>query len=543
MRRPRLTLASQILGLQLAIILGALIVGVVASWWVTRQRLDDEYGHRALVIAQSVAAVPEVRDALTGTGPVPAVQPLAESIRKSSSAAFVVVMDRTGVRLSHPDPSLVGVRVDDVGPGLDGQPWIGADNGVLGPSVRAKAPVFDSHGGVVGVVSVGYQEEVVQAALTQELPAAAITLGSALALACLGSLLLARHLKRRTFGLEPAEIGRLLEHREAILHGIREGTIASDLKGRITLVNDEASALLDVDAGCVGEPVDDVLPSGRVRDMLHGEASSTDEVVISGDRVLVANRMPVVGRRGVIGHVVTLRDRTELEGVLRELDSVRGLSDALRAQAHEFSNRLHTLAGLIELGRYEEAMGLIMEETASQQELTAALVRRVDNPVIGALLLAKSVVAAERDIDFRLSDSTLVEGDLGEVRGLVTVVGNLLDNAFDAVSALPPGAPRTVELTMFVDRATLVIDVRDSGPGVDPTLGAAIFDEGVSSKTASDRQRGLGLALVRQAVQRRGGVIDVVNEGGAVFRVRLPVSRAAEAAPPPDLTLVEVGIR
>lgn len=528
------------------IVLGALVVGVIASVLVARHRLEDEYGHRALAIAESVAAVPTVRDALTGAGPTSAVQPLAESIRKSSGATFVVVMDRAGVRLSHPDPLLIGQKVDDLGPGLDGQPWIGPDNGALGPSVRAKAPVFGTGGSVVGVVSVGFQNDLVQAALSQELPAVAITLGSALALAGAGSLLLARHVKRRTFGLEPAEIGHLLEHREAILHGIREGTIATDLKGRITLVNDEAGALLGAGPASVGRRVDDVLPPGRVREMLLGGSGGPDEVVMAGDRVLVANCMPVVARSGVIGHVVTLRDRTELEGVLRELDSVRSLTDALRAQAHEFSNRLHTLAGLVELGRYDEAMRLIMEETATQQELAETLARRVEHPVIGALLLAKSIVAAERGIDLRLTDDTLVSGDLGDPRVLVTIVGNLLDNAFDAVSSVPAGRPRVVELMMRVAGETLMIDVRDSGPGVDPALGAAIFTEGVSSKAAAGRQRGLGLALVRQAVERRGGVVDVVNDAGAVFRVRLPVSgepAVMPAEPVPDTTLVEVGMR
>jgi two-component system CitB family sensor kinase len=527
LRRPRLTLASEILSLHLAIILAALVVGVAASLWVAGRHLDDEYGARALSIAQSVAAVPAVSNALLAEAPTNAVQPLAEGVRRSSGATFVVVMNRDGVRLSHPNPALIGKTVTDFGPALDGRPWIGHDNDNLGPAVRAKAPVFDSDGHVVGVVSVGFREDIVQAALTSEFPAVGITLGSALALAAAGSFLLARRVKRKTFGLEPEEIGRVLEQREAILHGIREGTVAADLRGRITLINDEARDLLGLDASCVGRPVDDALPDGRIRDMLHGDAAGIDEVVVNGDRVLLANRMPVAASGGVIGYVVTLRDRTEIERALRELDSVRGMSDALRAQAHEFSNRLHTLAGLIEMGRMDEALRLITDERTAQQQLAETLARQVDHPILSALLLSKSVVAAERGIDFQLTPDTHVSGDLGDPRSLVTIVGNLVDNAFDAVSALPHTAERRVDLSMRMQGTTLAVDVRDSGPGIDPSLGAAIFDEGVTSKTASGRQRGLGLSLVRHAVQRRGGVVDVVSDGGALFRVRLPLELAA----------------
>ena len=526
-RRPRFTLASRILSLHLAIILVALVVGGVASYWVAKGRLDDEYGNRALVIAQSVASMPVVRDALSGAAPPSGVQPVAESVRHATGANFVVVMDRAGVRLSHPNPALIGQRVDDVGPALDGVPWIGPDNGSLGPSIRAKAPVFGLDGQVIGVVSVGFREDTVSSALVHELlPAVGITLGSVLALAAVGSVLLARRVKRQTFGLEPADIARLLEQREAIVHGIREGMIASDLKGRVTLANDQALDLLGMDPGSSGRPVDEVVPPGRIRELLHGQAAEPDEPLAAGDRVLVANQMPVVARGGVIGHVVTLRDRTELVEVLRELDSVRGLSDALRAQAHEFSNRLHTIAGLIELGRHDEALRLITEETTSQQELADDIARKVENPVLGALLLGKSVIAAERGVELTLSADSHVTEDLGDSRALVTIVGNLIDNALDAVAALPPSAARRVAVRLRSDATGMVIEVCDTGPGIDPALGAAIFDPGVSSKSNAARPRGLGLALVRQAVDRRGGVIDVDGSDGTVFRVLLPMTPA-----------------
>ena len=403
-RRLRLSLASQILVFQLAIVLGALILGAAASYLNESRQLDQRYEQRSLNIARSVAGMPSVGDGLRDSDPSRTLQPLAEGIRKASGASFVVIAGANGIRYSHPNASMIGKPIDeDYRTVLAGHTWVGVEHGTLGVSARGKAPIFDGQNRVIGIVSVGFLEGTLSEQLAAMLPQLAFYLLVALALGVAGSLLLARRLKRQTFGLEPGEIASLLETREASLHGIREGTVATDVDGRITLINDEACRLLRLSSGSVGQRLTDVLPPGRVRDLLIGEVTGADEVVLAADRVLVVSRMPVVVRGRTIGHVATFRDRTELEGLLRELDNARSVSEALRAQAHDFSNRLHTIAGLIELGRYEEAIQLTTESSSVSQELTEALLERVGDPVLGALLLGKSAVAAERGIQFRLS--------------------------------------------------------------------------------------------------------------------------------------------
>jgi two-component system CitB family sensor kinase len=368
--------------------------------------------------------------------------------------------------------------------------------------------------------------------LFADLPRIAVNLLVALALGCAGSLLLARRLRRQTFGLEPREIAALLEQREASLQGIREGTVATDAEGRVTLLNDEARRLLRPPADAVGRRLTDVLPAGRVRDVLTGDVTGSDEVVLAADRVLVASRMPVVVRGETIGHVVTLRDRTELEALVRELDSARGVTEALRAQAHDFSNRLHTIAGLIELGRQEEALQLTTESSGVSQGLTQSLLERVGDPVLGALLLGKSAVAAERGVEFRLAPETHLDGDAGHPRDLITVVGNLIDNALDAAAAAPNGGPRWVQVSIRKAAGDIVIEVRDSGSGVPEAEQERIFSEGFTTKAARPgSRRGLGLALVRQVAARRGGVVSVANGEGAVFTVRLPMNGHAVKVP------------
>src|ERR1700716_157442 len=268
--RLRLSLASRILVFQLAIILGALLMGGVVSAVVASVGLDAQYQNRALSLAQSVAQLPSVREALRDSDPSRILQPLAEGMRTASGASFIVIAGPDGTRYSHPNPTLIGKPIDeDPTAILKGQTFKGIQRGTLGTSARSKAPIVDGTGRVIGPVSVGFLETGLSRQLLTELspyiPQIVLYLLVAVGLGVVGSLLLARHLKRQTFGLEPEEISMLLEQREASLHGIREGTVATDLDGRITLMNDEARRLLRLPEKLEGERLLDAPPPGRER--------------------------------------------------------------------------------------------------------------------------------------------------------------------------------------------------------------------------------------------------------------------------------------
>jgi two-component system CitB family sensor kinase len=382
---------------------------------------------------------------------------------------------------------------------------------------------------VVGLVSVGVLERAIAGEFRDSLPVILIPLFVALTLATLGAFLLARRVKRQTFGLEPDEIGVLLEQREAMLHGVREGAITLDPAGRITLINDEAQRLLGFDVDAVGRHMGEVIPEGRVRDVLTGRIEGQDEVVVLGERVLVANRMPVVLRGRLIGAVVTLRDRTELDALSRELHDVRKLADALRAQEHEFQHRLHVISGLIELGRFDDAVQEINRSSLLHQELAATLVDRVGDPILAALLLGKAAVASEHGVTLDVHASELPR-EIEDVRSLVAMLGNLIDNALESASAGAGGGH--VDVTLHIEGGEVVIAVHDSGRGVDPALTDEIFRDGFTTKVASggQRKRGLGLALVSQEVRRRHGTIQVENVDGARFTVRMPLHALVKAA-------------
>ncbi len=528
----RLRLSTQILLLQLAIIVLTLGTGVAVSILQARAQLDRESGKQSLAIARTVSQIPEIRAAFAAPHPERIINPVAERIRIRTGASFVVVANKRGIRYSHPDPEKIGQRVStDPSEALFGREYVGVQTGSLGRSMRAKVPVRNRAGEVIGLVSVGLLASRVSAQLRNDLPVLLIPPALGLALGVLGSILLARRIKRQTFGLEPTEISALLEQREAVLHGIREGMVATDPAGRVILVNDEAKRLLDLDDSVVGLPFADVLPPGHVRDVVDGLVNGPDQVVLVNDRVLVANRMPVTVRGRDVGSVVTLRDRTELEVLLRELNDVRSLADALRAQEHEFSHRLHVIAGLLELGRYEDAAAFISKSSLVHQELVASVIENVGDPTLAALLLGKAAVASERGIELRVTDDSRLPEGYGDPRDLVTVVGNLVDNALDSVASVGGGS---IAVTLRDEAGGVVVQVRDSGPGVDPSLVDEIFRDGFTTKVANGAgRRGLGLALVSQTVRRReGGYVKVENDSGALFTAFLPqdADRAGAAA-------------
>ncbi len=519
--RP-LSVSSQLLLLQVAVIAATVIIGALASYALVSSQIDEQYKQRALAIAYAVAATPDIVEAMNDPEPAKVIQPIAEAIRRSVGADFVVVANKDGIRYSHPNPENIGKRVStDPSQALAGDVYVGYQDGTLGRSLRAKVPIL-SDGNVVGIVSVGFLAAQLAEKLGQALPTMTLTVVLALALGIIGSLILARRIHRQTFGLGPREIVGLLEQRGAMLHGIREGVLALDMAGNVTIANDEARRLLDLPLTVEGRPLRDLVPAGRVRDVLDGTAAGTDQVVLARGRVLVTNRMPATVRGAEVGAVITLRDRTELEGVRRELDTERGLLQALRAQAHEFSNKLHVIGGLIELGKLDDAIRFVAETSLVHQELVDLVQERIADPALAALLLAKAAASLERHVEFRLASDARLPAQVADVRDLITVVGNLVDNAIDAASGTENG---WVEVSVQAEPQGTSVRVRDSGPGVDDRVADEIFREGFTTKAGASHY-GIGLALVRQIAHRRGGWVRVANDGGAVFTALIPAAGA-----------------
>lgn len=537
--RRRLSLAGQLLALQIVIVCVVLVGVAAVSLAQSDAAFRETAGRRALSVAETVAATQTLRDALDPTrpgasGPEAAltqallVRDVADYFSLSTSTSVVIAgADRRII--TSPDLGELETDMDLPGRTL-GRGWVGEVDRGGTETMVAHVPVLgtgngrdrSSLGQVIGVVAVSLERPSVLDNLRSAIPNLLTYLGIASGLGVLGSLLLARRVKRQTLGLEPREITGLVEHQAALLHGIKEGVIAVDLQHRVTLLNDEAIALLGISPDAVGMTLAELGLTPALEEVLSGRASGADLAVPVADRVLILNRMPISSRGRPLGSVTTLRDRTELITLQRELDAVHLATETLRAQAHEFSNRLHTISGLIELGEFGEVARYVHRVTAHHAELTDTVTSRITDPAVAALLVAKASLAAEQGVELRISPNCR----MGQVddrlsSDVATVVGNLVDNALDALDSGPGG---WAEVEVREDDREVVVTVRDSGPGVSPELAADVFRRGFSTKTGGvGGQRGIGLALVRLICLQRGGDVRLANDGGAMFVARLPL--------------------
>ena len=532
-RHVRQRLSTQVVLLMVAILVLTMAGGLYVLQRDLREQLNDQFEHRALSIAQTLAGERSVAAQAAAGHPGGQLQVLATQVQQETNALFVVITNAQGIRLTHPNPALIGTPItyhdpepDTTEPFRTGLPWVGMQRGTLGLVAAGKVPLR-LDGRLVGQVSVGYPVKYVNSAWGGALVSFIGYLLAMLAVGVLAALALARRLKRQTFGLELGEIAALLQEREAMLHGIREAVLGYDTGGRILLANDAARDLLGLPAEFAGRKLRYLLPPGRLTDVVTGVVTGSDLLVLHEDRVLVANRMPITRNHQQLGWVVTFQDRTESETLKRSLDEATGLADTLRAQSHEFANRLHTLVGLVELGHYTEAVEFVTGLSAARGELTDQLTQAIGEPKLAALILGKMSLADERDVSLRLMPDSRVGQHITAITQVLTVAGNLIDNAIDA-DALA-SAPREVELTLVAAESDLLIRVRDSGPGVPPDLREEIFTDGVTTKSSvTGARRGLGLALVRQIVESMGGMVSVGQDGGAVFTAVLPGCLDAE---------------
>ena len=510
------SLARQLLAWQLVVVVALLCSVGALSVVQAGANFATTEGRRMLSVAEDVAATAGVRLSLEDPLRHYALAPFAESGRSLSGASYVIITDASRRVLTSPDPAQVGAALD-IGDStaLSGRSWVGELHGAL----VAHVPVMSDRGEVIGLVAAGQDSPGFFEGVLDSPGNALRLLGVALAIGVVGSVLLTRRVKKQTLGLEPREITSLVEHREALLHGIKEGVVGLDPQHRITLANDHARESLDLPADCVGRAVADLELDDRLQDVLTGKATGADQLVLSAGSVLTLNRMPIAVHGVEVGSVVTLRDRTELLVLQNELDANRHATDTLRAQAHEFSNRLHTISGLIELGEYDEVRGFVHRISSAQGQWQVEVGSRILDPAVAALLIAKSSLAAERGVGLRMDpDSHLDEVDEVLSTDLVTVLGNLVDNALDALA----NARGWISVSVSESDSAVLVEVRDSGPGVAPEIAEEVFKNGFTTKAAEQGQRGLGLALTRQTCLRRGGSVRVHNDSGAVFTARLP---------------------
>lgn len=523
MRRPTLfgarrTLASQLLALQLLVIVAVLVVVTALSLAQASAGFQREQGLRVQSAAENLAANPTVRQLLASAQPRirSGLQEAVESVRAVSGLDYAQLTDPTGVIVVATDPTVVGQESAAEGASARvGRSWTGlaatSVNTAISPnaSVQSQVPVLGPAGDIVGVAVIGREYPSIWARLVQATPDLVVYLAVASVLGAAGSVLLARRVKRQTMGMEAGEIVDLVRQRQAMLEGLKEAVVALDPSGKVLLLSRSAHDMLGLPEDSVGQRADRLGLDDRVLDVLRHPNDDGDQLVLTGDRILVFNTVPIEASGRKVATVTTFRDRTELSEVQSKLDISRTSSTALREHIHEFDNQLHTISGLIQLGEYAEVEHYVDGISEHRERLTSAVADRIDDLGVAALMIAKIGAAAARSVTVALDDTSHLDRlDDDGSRDVCTVVGNLVDNAIEAVLDGDTDRP-LVRVLISTSGGRIEVEVEDNGPGIDAQDPNEVFDQGWSTKGTSLDGHGFGLALVRMVCRRRGGEVSV----------------------------------
>jgi two-component system, CitB family, sensor kinase len=528
--RRNASLAGQFLAFQLVVVAVVLLaVGAVSVTQSTRE-FQEVRGQRMIAVAENLASTPIVRERYADPF---AAQILAADVDRAaalSGAGLAEIIDPGGTVRASSDPSRVGSPAEfGAGDSRTGRAWSG-DVDIAGVhSIVGQVPILSINGDVLAIASVSERYPTLWQLLSGAGERLLVYLGLGALLGLAASWLLSRRIKRHTRGLEVAEIAGLADHREALLHSIREGVIAVNNDGEITLLNDSARELLAVGSDAVGRRVADVGMDPAVIAFLQSPADAGDTVIATRTRVLALNRRAASSGGKYIGTVTTMRDRTDLATMSSQLSSHKSVTDTLRAQTHEFANQLHTISGLVQLGEFDAVRDLVGTLTRRRAEISDAVTQRISDSAVAALLIAKTSLAAERKVALDIADdSTLTPLEPALATDVITLLGNLIDNAVDVSEGTQAAR---VEVGVSTGEAGLTVTVTDSGPGVPEHLRETIFARGVTSKPDVPGGRGIGLALVRLITAQHGGHVTVTDApaGGARFTVEMPQSAAAHA--------------
>ncbi|WP_228160698.1 MULTISPECIES: ATP-binding protein [Marinobacter] len=533
-RKPKLkTRMILVLGLVSALQTG--LIGGFAGYYLS-ESLYDEIGQRALMVAKTVAAMPAVIDGVQRRDS-DELMALSERVAQTNQALFIVIGDHNAIRLAHPDPSRLGHSMadDDGDYGtralVHGEGYVARAEGSLGLSMRGKAPiVVPETGAIIGIVSVGYSLDQVLSTIARYNMVLYTVMGLMLLGSVLAAIVIAGRFKRAIFGLEPEQIAAMFQERDATLQSVREGIIAINRDGVITTFNRTAvdTLNLEADTRLAGRPIDEVLPENNLTRVIETGESAFDQEVWMRGRQMIVNRLPVRQGGRIIGVVASFRLRDELDQVSRQLTRIQQYADTLRSQTHEYSNKLHTIAGLIQIGANDEALSLIGSEVDDHQALIHLLLEAVPDSVLAGCLLGKYNRAREMGLRLVIDpDSQMADlPDNLPKDQLVSALGNLIDNALEATRQ-QTGEGGLVHLSMTDLGHDLIFEVEDQGPGVPEDQHERIFERGVTNKPDGDH--GIGLFLVRQFVERWGGsvTVETLQPSGSRFTLYLPKVPAA----------------
>lgn len=512
------------------LIIGIFIIFTFFLYSFISNTVQNQIGSRALSVAKSVANIPDVKEAFELEEPGNVIQDIVIPIQEETGAEFIVVGNMDSIRYSHPNPDNIGKRMvgeDNDGALLHGDSYVSTAEGSLGLSIRGKTPIYAEDGKIIGLVSVGFLNEDIEGIISERSQSLWLTILSIITIGIIGAILIANYIKKLLSNKEPEEITQLMIEKEAILQSTHEGIIAVDTSGMLTMINQEAQKLLFnqpiEENKYIGKPITDFIYQTNILQMINQENHVYNREIVFDDTVLLVNQTSMYNDEKHIGTVFTFRDKTELEGVIKELSRIKQYANAQRAQTHEFSNKLYTILGLLQLNQQEKAIDFIKKNQRTNEKWEKSMSDRIAEPIIHAILQGKLNQANELGINMRVHPESQLAYRFSEEEQdvLLTSLGNLMENAMDAVKEQPDGN-RDISILFTDIGEDIIIEIEDSGPGIKDKDIQYIFEQGFSTKKGNNR--GIGLALTYQAIQRIGGRITLEEGdlGGACFVMIIP---------------------
>lgn len=526
LRKRPMKLSTTVILMVSAVLFSVLLVVHLIYFSQISQMTRDALADKALAVARTLADSPEIRQGLMKKPEESGIQAIAEAVRKRNDMLFIVVTDMKSLRYSHPEAQRIGqpFKGDDILLALDGKENVAINRGFLAKALRVFTPIYDENHQQIGVVAIGQELSRVTEQINDSRGSIIWSVLFGVLVGLLGTWVLVKVLKRILFGLEPYEISTLFEQRQAMLQSIKEGVIAVDASGEVTLINEAAQNLLnyrklqdDAKLSTLSHAWSQVVDLSEV---LRDGTPHRDEEINVKDRLLLINTVPIRSNGKIIGAISTFRDKTEVRQLMQRLDGMVNYADSLRERSHEFMNKLHVILGLLHLKSYKQLEDYIIKTANNYQEEIGSLLGKIKSPVIAGFLLSKINRTSDSGHKLLIShDSQLPDsGNEDQIAVLITVLGNLIENAIDALEGQTEGE---ISVSLYYRNGWLHCEVNDDGPGIEPDRIDSIFEKGVSSKGT---ERGVGLALVKQQVESLGGNISVESEPGVFtqFFVQIP---------------------
>ncbi|MEG8482637.1 sensor histidine kinase [Klebsiella pneumoniae] len=517
----------------LLILFTSTIVMLAMSWYltdITEERLHYQVGQRALIQAMQISAMPELVEAVQKRD-LARIKALIDPMRSFSDATYITVGDASGQRLYH-------VNLDEIGKSMEGgdsdealinaKSYVSVRKGSLGSSLRGKSPIQDATGKVIGIVSVGYTIEQLENWLSLQISSLLIPMAIMLLLLLFCARRFSLHIKKQMLNMEPQQLSQLLIQQSVLFESVFEGLIAIDSGYKITAINQTARRLLNLsqpETTLIGKGINSVIS----QEAFFYDAPQTnkkDEIVTFNQIKVIASRMAVILNNEPQGWVISFRSKDDINTLSLQLSQVQQYADNLRAVQHEHRNLISTIAGLLFLKRYDHALDLIQQQSESHQKVIDFIARNFQDNHLAGLLIGKYYRAKELGLELIFDPACFVDRLPTALshNEWISIVGNLLDNAYNASLRQPQGS-KQIECLINSDGQEVIIEIADQGCGIDEALRDRIFERGVTSSASKDH--GIGLWLVRSYVEQAGGSIVVENNipFGTIFTLYIPLTR------------------